>query len=125
MSSFTEDLVVSPLPDGRNWKVVEEFYYYLDDEYGERITVPKGFITDFASIPPIFWSILPSIGKYTKASVIHDYLYQTREKSRKESDDIFYDGMLILGTKKWKAKIMHKSVRLFGWTIYYKPFGGF
>jgi hypothetical protein len=120
MSSFTSDLLVSPLPDGKRWKLVKEFSYYLDEEGGETIIVPSGFITDFASVPRIFLLILPSTGRYSTASVIHDLLYTTRERSRKESDEIFYNGMIILGTKKWKAWIMYKSVRLFGWLNYYE-----
>ena len=29
-----------------------------------RIEVPKGFVTDFASIPCMFWTWLPRIGRY-------------------------------------------------------------
>jgi Protein of unknown function (DUF1353) len=50
------------------------------------VTVPKGFVTDFASIPQIFWTILRPDGDYAYAAVIHDYLYWTQTGTRKEAD---------------------------------------
>src|SRR4051812_5700781 len=39
------------------------------------IRVPAKFVTDLASIPQILWNILPPIGAYDAAAVVHDYLY--------------------------------------------------
>jgi hypothetical protein len=115
MSSFTDCLIVSPLPDGSRWVIRKEFYYYVSDKNSEDIvTVPSGFVTDFASVPRVFWKILPKWGKYGNAAVIHDYLYVTKERSRKESDKIFLDGMAVLGVPKWKRYAMYYSVRTFG-----------
>lgn len=120
MSSFTDHLVVSPLPDGKHWVVRKEFYYYIDSEDGERITVPVGFITDFASIPRPFWFILPKWEKYGSAAVIHDYLYCTKEKSKSEADKLFLDGMKVLGVGEWERNSMYWSVRFFGLHSYIK-----
>jgi len=49
---------------------------------------------------------------------VHDYLYQTGERSRKEADDIFKEAMLVSGTAPWKATVMYWAVRLFGWAAY-------
>lgn len=115
MSSFTTPLVVSPMPDGRRWKLVFSFIYHVGSHYSNNIiSVPVGFVTDFASIPWLFWNFLPAWGKYGKAAVIHDYLYQTGSRSRKESDTIFLEAMLAGGTKPWKAKVMYWAVKLFG-----------
>lgn len=54
-----------------------------------RITVPVGFVTDFASIPRAFWSLLRPDGDYAYAAVIHDYLYWTQGLPREKSDMIF------------------------------------
>ena len=127
MSSFTTPLVVSPMPDGRRWRLVFPFRYHIGYRYNKDvIIVPAGFITDFASIPWLFWAFLPAWGKYGKAAVIHDYLYQLHRlfgitlKTRKEADDIFYEAMLVSGTKPWKAKVMYWAVRLFGWAAWRK-----
>ena len=73
MSSFTENLIVSPLKDGKSWVVRKEFFYDIGFEgSGDTIVVPVGFVTDFASVPQFFWGIFPTWDKYGKASVIHD-----------------------------------------------------
>ena len=60
MGNFTNKLLVSPQNDGENWEVAEEFDFYLGKtmEAGKVIHVPQGFITNFASIPKMFWSLL-------------------------------------------------------------------
>lgn len=54
-----------------------------------KVTVPIGFVTDFASIPRPFWSLLRPDGNYAYAAVVHDYLYWTQSLSRDQSDLIF------------------------------------
>lgn len=39
-----------------------------------RVEVPAGFRTDLASIPRIFWPLLPANGWYETAAVFHDRL---------------------------------------------------
>ncbi|EOG2822191.1 DUF1353 domain-containing protein, partial [Salmonella enterica] len=78
------------------------------------ISVPAGFITDLATIPRIFWTILPPDGKYAKAAIIHDYLYDNALRTKKEADLIFLDGMTVLGVPKWKRTVMYWAVRVFG-----------
>lgn len=115
MSSFTKPLIVSPMADGRNWKLVKSFSYHVGSKYSRFIIkVPKGFVTDFASVPQFLWFWMPYWGKYGKAAVIHDRLYQTHEVSRRMSDTIFYEAMQISGTPKWKARLMYWGVRLGG-----------
>jgi hypothetical protein len=37
------------------------------------ITIPSDFHTDLATIPRIFWAILPPNGLYERAAVLHDF----------------------------------------------------
>jgi len=123
MSSFTTPLIVSPMPDGKTWKLYRSFQYHIGSKYSlDSINIPAGFITDFASIPRIFRVILPQWGKYGKAAVVHDYLYQHHDthNTRKFADQIFHDAMIVSGTKMWKVKIMYWAVRLFGWLAWRK-----
>ncbi len=118
MNSFKTDLIVVPLADGRRWRLHEGFTYRRTRK-GEWIIiqVPAGFVTDFASVPKVFHSILPAWGRYGKAAVIHDYMYQDTDSpwlTRKMADELFYGAMLVSGTKPWKAKVMYWAVRLFG-----------
>jgi hypothetical protein len=115
MSSFTDNLIVSPLKDSKRWVVRKEFSYDVGFEGSNNtIVVPAGFITDYASIPQFLWSLFPNVGKYTSAAVIHDFLYYSHERTRKEADDIFKEGMIVLGVEEWKANLFYSAVRTFG-----------
>ena len=119
MSSFTTELEVSPMPDGRRWKLLKKFTYHVGHKRSkDKITVPAGFVTNFASSPFFVWSFIPSWGKYGKAAIIHDYIYQTKSRTRKEADYIFKEAMLVLSVAKWRVFLMYWGVRLFGWLSY-------
>jgi len=117
MSSFTTPLIVTPYGD-RKWELVRSFDFYINkgviDDLKHNIHIKKGFITDFASVPQLFWNIVPPWGKYGKAAVIHDYLYTTHDFTKAQSDMIFLHGMEILGVVWWKAHIMYIAVKYFG-----------
>lgn len=58
-----------------------------------KVDVPAGFITDFASVPKIFWSILPRDGLYVYPAIIHDYMYWMQEAARSLADETLREGM--------------------------------
>lgn len=125
MSSFTTPLVVSPLTDGRRWRLVFPFGYDVGYEGSDdRITVPTGFVTDFASTPPPIWWLIPPWGKYGKAAVVHDYLYLVKTRTRKEADGIFREAMVVLGVPEWQVFVIYWAVRLFGWPAWHYRKGG-
>jgi hypothetical protein len=80
----------------------------------KEVTVPKGFVTDFASIPKVFWSLLRPDGEYTYAAIIHDYLYWTQTRSREESDQIFKLVMRDFSVDSIKAEAIFSIVRFGG-----------
>jgi hypothetical protein len=81
-----------------------------------RVEVPAGFQTDFASIPRFFWRILPPWGKYSKAAVVHDYIYATQGRyNRQTADTVFNELMRDLKVVSWRRAIIYYAVRLFGW----------
>ena len=120
MSQFTTDFVGKLI--GKNlWEVYEPFEYHVGKYPSDIIIqVPVKFITDFASVPRIFWSIISPIDEHGKAAVLHDYLYYTGFYSRKKSDLIFLEALEVLKVKKWKRICMYYSVRLFGWYAWCK-----
>lgn len=107
---FLDDFVVKPI-DSRRWELYKEFRYGHDYS---TITIPKGFQTDYASVPRLFWVLVPPWGNYGRAAVVHDYLYKNQDYTRKECDDIFRDAMVSSGVKKWRISIMYRAVRWFG-----------
>lgn len=114
MSSFTSPLQVEVIGD-LQFRLLTPFDYHVG-EYpsDEVITVPVGFVTDFASIPQALWSILPPHGIYAKAAIVHDYLYEHGTKGRKYADDVFDEGMKVLGVPDFTRRSMYRAVRLFG-----------
>ena len=81
-----------------------------------EIVVPKGYVTNLASIPRPFWGILPRNGKYGCASVAHDYLFDTHglnfEYDISETNLIFKRIMEYDGVKPWKVWVMYNAVEM-------------
>ncbi len=80
----------------------------------EPVVVPKGFVTDFASIPRLFWPALPPDGEYAYAAVVHDYLYWSQTRSREEADDILKIAMEDFKVGTVKAGAIYAAVRVAG-----------
>ncbi len=133
MSSFVTPLVVSPLASGRRWRLFLPFTYHRGSKRSNKIIkVPKGFDTDFASIPKFLW-LFPCWAKFNKPSPLHDWLYQTKQImgkpiTRKEADRIFYEAMLVAFRKHKSGRLIafieYWSVRLFGQLAWFnaKPY---
>ena len=136
MSSLTDKLIISPLPENR-WELQSEFTYHIGEEKSnDKVTIHKGFITDFASVPRFLWWLLLPYGQYGKACIIHDYLYtnpkeafaninsikfpKTDKELRSLADDIFLESMQVLQVSKIKVNIMYWSVRCFGFREFNK-----
>lgn len=79
-----------------------------------RVDVPQGFVTDFASIPRIFWSVLRPDGTYTYPAIIHDYLYWTQSVPREMADNILKFGMQDLSINAAEILAIYEAVRLGG-----------
>jgi len=86
---------------------------YHSDLIG-HIEVPKGYRTDFASVPRFFWRILPPTGRYSRAAVVHDYLCDTRPVDSKTAAEVFLEAMKHARVPVWKRTIMYRAVRHFG-----------
>lgn len=119
MSRFTTPVILELL-DRYLWKIHQPFEFWLTEDETDIIKIPVGFITDLASVPRIMWSFLPPDGKYAKAAIIHDYLYDNALRSKTEADLIFLDAMTVLGVPKWKRTIMYLAVKYFGHGKYHK-----
>lgn len=114
--SFKTELQVKSYTNYK-WQLTAPLYFYFDEKHkDEGVLVKEGFVTDFATVPRLIWSIIPPLGRYTKAAVLHDYLYENPHlvKNKKEADKIFLQAMEILGVERWKRTIMYLSVRAFG-----------
>lgn len=124
MSSFTTPIRIETLDDGYRWKLLEAFVYHVGELGGpDNIIVPAGFVTDMGSVPRIFWGIVDPWGKASKAFLIHDWLYETKERSRLVSDAILLEGMEVLGVNWFKRWLIYHGVRAGGWMAWNKKRG--
>lgn len=99
------------------WKTVEDFTLTTPD--GLQLFIPKGFKYDKASVPRAVWWYIPRDHKQTViAALVHDFLYEYRLLSRKQSDQIFYDLLRLAGMRYTKAKMAYWAVRAGGWVYW-------
>jgi hypothetical protein len=110
--AFAGDIVVKPIPPaGKRWELMESFTYTGKTD---TFVVPKGFTTDFASVPRVFVWLLPRYGRWTQAAILHDYLWHlARQKqfSKSDADGIFNRAMRELGVPYLRRWIMWAAVR--------------
>lgn len=78
------------------------------------VDVPVGFVTDFASIPRAFWSLLRPDAQYTYPAIIHDYLYWDQSVSRREADNVFKAVMEDFKIKPVTIATIYSGVRMGG-----------
>lgn len=96
---------------------------YASDYLGLTIFVPAGFVTDLASIPQALWAVLPPIGPYDEAAVVHDYLYQHgggfrvngRPLERVDADRVLAEACAVCGVSRIKRWAIFAGVRVGGW----------
>lgn len=106
--------VVKPFADSRDWMLAEAVEYSIGNS-GVVITVPKGFVTDFASIPQPLWSFgLSPYGRYSKAAIVHDYLYWKQDCTREQADNLLLIAMKESGVSKSQENEIYLGVRTGG-----------
>lgn len=80
----------------------------------KRVDVPIGFVTDLASIPRVFWSLLRPDGEYAYAAIIHDYLYWTQTTTREAADHILKFAMEDFKVSSASVTTIFDAVRIGG-----------
>lgn len=98
-------------PSGRGlWEVVEPYKF-------NGFTIPRGFLTDFDSIPrlPVIFAAFK--GRARAAALVHDYLYSIGF-DRYHADRVFLRMMVAEGVHCRHAFPIYLGVRLFGWLFH-------
>jgi hypothetical protein len=104
---------VEPFSDNRDWVLVKNLEYSIGNS-NVKISVPKGFVTDFASIPRPLWPMLSPYGKYSRAAIVHDYLYWQQECTREQADRILLIAMKESGVSRTQCAEIYAGVRAGG-----------
>lgn len=135
--------------DTRKHSVAGEFVLFSDYLYDicvdgawYRVAAPRGFITDFASIPKAA-QVIPHFGVNDNsafAAVPHDFHYSCRGAlhvrdldsgdltditlTREQCDELLYQGLIAVGYSIVDAMLFYDAVRIGGQSYWDKRAGG-
>ena len=104
---------VIPFADGKNWRLAEPLPYRLGDTE-HVIEVPQGFVTDFASVPQIAWSVMSPTDRYGRAGIVHDFLYWDQGCTQEEADKIMLLGMIETDVNGVQRTLIYAALRIGG-----------
>jgi hypothetical protein len=97
----------------KDWKLLRHLEYKGNTDHFD---VPVDTDTDFASVPRPFIWFLPAYGKYTKAAILHDYLWRCEVPAgtitRADADALFQRAMRELDVPFLRRWILWAAVRL-------------
>lgn len=108
--AFKTFLVVRAI-DEKYWKLESDLVYEGNDDH---FAVPEGYTTDFASVPRMFWWLIPRYGRYTEPAVLHDFLCDESKQGRFkrcDADGIFRRTLRELGVGYLRRRLMWAAVR--------------
>ena len=98
------DVNLQPLKSHK-FKVIKPFSYY-------DVDIPKGFVSDGASVPRLFWVFFPpNRTDYLPCAIIHDYLCDKEEY--KKADKCFHKCLKELKVDKVSRTLMYYAVRIY------------
>ena len=115
----------------RLYLMLSEFSF--DDEVFGKISVPKDFTTNYASLDALrniflfpVYALLADYGDM--AATVHDYLYSKGSRiivngvavrpTRQQADEIFYRALRSEGISRWRANMFFYGVRVFASSAY-------
>jgi hypothetical protein len=128
--AFLTKLDLRAHEEPNEWVVLSMLTYYCL-AFDGTINVPRGFITDLASIPRLLRAVFNVNGQTREAAVLHDYLYCSQGRlvilqkyfgslTRAQCDRIFRDAMRDQGVNWLQRWTMWAGVRLGGWLYWRK-----
>jgi len=111
---FIGAVVAKWMDDSRLMIVVDHEVVYVD-RFGFRWVAEMGQLINGASVPWFFRRIFPAyVGKYRRATVIHDVACNRRDRASDDVHRMFYEAMRCDGVGVIQAWVMWAAVRVFG-----------
>lgn len=99
---------------------IQNKYVLMENYQVENVRVPKGYETNGADVPKLFWWFVPPFKpKYLPAIIIHDYLCDKKKYSLADS---LFESTLYKIEISFTTKTMVKAVKWYH-TIKYKIIG--
>lgn len=102
----------SPNYTHRNMRLLRSVSF--KSKTGKIWRVPRGAVINGASIPRVFWTPVgsPYVGRYRRASVIHDYYCAIGTEPQRDVHRIFWEAMLFDKLNPSKARVMYLAVKV-------------
>lgn len=95
---------------------LEDGYEVIEGAQILGVNIPKGYKTNGADIPRIFWSLYPPFKpKYLDVIILHDWLYDialTKEDLAK-ADNLLKEGLAKYGANGFTQFWFHFGVRFY------------
>lgn len=107
--------------DDRLWILGQDLVVSVYNGTQDLITVPMGFTTDGASIPPLVTWVTrwgPWDAPQRWAAIVHDWLYTQRGTVRKVADLVFLAVLKAEGAGWWRRHVLYWGVRVGGWKAF-------
>lgn len=101
--------------DGKHHRLAEDWHILFR---GEWYSVPRGFVTDGASIPAVLRIVCGDPNKAPRIypAILHDWGYHLggSEGDRRRYDDLYRDVQIALGIPRFKAYVEWAALRACG-----------
>jgi hypothetical protein len=83
------------------------------------IVVPRGMLTDLASVPPVFRALVSRVGPWLEAAVVHDFLTiawrvldgEGTASRRLFADDVMWAAMDEAKVSWWRKRLIYGAIR--------------
>jgi len=106
---------------GRRLAIVAADWLYCYPPTRELILVPKGYVTDFASIPSAFRGLIDVYGFNIEGALVHDWLYAVGQPGeRGKADDVIRYALMEQHVDIVRRNAVHRAVRMGGGDAYGK-----
>ena len=115
-SKFLTELECKEIGEGR-WQLLSDLVYQSEILKG-GVLVPKGFVTDFASVPRVPIAYMLFGDRAHREAVVHDFLYQKHVVKKSVADKVFLEAMKARGKKRAIRWAMYMGVVLGGRSSY-------
>lgn len=100
-------------PDGQAWTIEDGLAWGIGGS-NAVVYVPPGFVHDRGGVPPMLWAL----ASYTRAAIIHDYLYWAQPCSRLQADNLLMIALKEAGAPWLRRQLIYRAVRLQGEAIW-------
>lgn len=129
--NLEKNWLLQKIPWSQNFITKSEFFWLVDynDEFSEKIIVPKNFVTDFGSIPRFLWIFFDKTRFVSY--ILHDFLYskkynphpksfsQKEKDLRKKADKILKEALKVEWMWFFKRNLVYLGVRIF-WKKFFR-----